>query len=70
MTATIVMSDLLTTADVAALAGVKPKTLRTYVLRGSIPAPGRIGRTLVWPPDVIERWLAGRPGRGRPRRQR
>ena len=61
------MPDQLTTEDVARLAGVEVATIRTYRLRGAIPAPdGYVGRTPWWWAKTITRWLAERPSRGRP----
>lgn len=66
---TVKASDL-TTAEAAALAGVKPRTWSSYVARGQAPAPAaRIGTTPVWDREIVETWLANRPGQGtRPRR--
>lgn len=56
------MPDLLTTLDVARLAGVTPATVRRYTHRGSLPKPDRhIGRTPVWERATVDRWLAERP---------
>jgi predicted DNA-binding transcriptional regulator AlpA len=59
------VKDHLTIPDVAAVAGVKPKTIGAYMARGQMPPPdGRLGRTPWWRPDTIKHWLANRPGRG------
>lgn len=59
--------DQLTTDDVAALAGVLPASVRRYRLRGTFPRPdGYVGRTPWWRRRTVERWLATRPGPGRP----
>ncbi len=61
------MTDQLTTADVARLAGVAPASIRTYRGRGVIPQPdGYLGSTPWWHRSTIDAWLAGRPKRGRP----
>ena len=58
-------SELLTVADVAALLGVKPATVRQYAHRDDMPPPDEhIGRTPVWSRATIDGWLAGRPGHG------
>lgn len=55
-------SDLLSVADVAALAGVAPATIRAYAHRGQMPAPaGRIGRAPYWQAATIWAWLESRP---------
>lgn len=68
------MPDQLTTADVAALLGVTPATVRSYAARGDMPPPdGHLGRTPWWKPRTIEQWRKQRPGQGagggRPRKQ-
>ena len=61
-------ADLLTTDDVARLAGVKPSSIRRYRTRDSIPEPDRyVGRTPVWRRETVEQWLRDRPKPGRPR---
>ncbi len=54
----------LTTEQAAALAGVKPDTLRRYGVDGQAPAPERFGRSLRWDRVALERWLQGRAGQG------
>ncbi len=54
----------LTTAQAAALAGIKPDTLRHYAARGLAPTPHRFGTSLMWSEAEIRRWLKNRPGRG------
>lgn len=53
---------LLGSSQVAEMAGVSPDTLRTYVSRGSLPAPqGWHSGSPWWTRPVIARWLADRP---------
>ena len=60
--------DRLITAEVAELAGITTASVRRYRQRGAIPEPdGMLGRTPWWRRDTIERWIATRPGPGRPR---
>jgi hypothetical protein len=34
-------------------------TIRAYVSREQMPAPtGKIGRSPIWAPEAIERWIA------------
>lgn len=61
---TVKASDL-TTAQAAALAGIKPRTWSSYVARGQAPPPiARIGSTPVWDREQVEHWLRNRPGQG------
>lgn len=58
---------MLTTDQVAELAGITPASLRVYVQRGSAPKPdGYLGRTPWWKRETVDEWLANRPRRGRP----
>ena len=52
------------TTDAAALLGVKPATLRSYVARGQMPTPDGADRLkgLWWHPATLTAWA--RPGRG------
>jgi predicted DNA-binding transcriptional regulator AlpA len=62
-------TDLLTIDDMARLAGVKRRSIDQYRTRGTIPEPdGYVGRTPWWSRDTAVRWIAERPGRGRPQR--
>ena len=45
-----------TTDDVATYAQITAGTIRAYVARHQMPEPERIGRSLVWRPDVIRAW--------------
>ena len=54
----------LTTAEAAALAGVRPDTLRHYARSGHAPTPRQFGRALMWHKPTVLAWLAERPGRG------
>lgn len=67
-------NDELLADEVAALAGVKRRTFYGYVNRRD-PITGeprptapqatrRVGSTPLWDRQVIEEWLANRPGRG------
>ena len=77
----VVPDGYLTTAEVAALLGIAPQSLRKYRSESApgglyenhpFPAPdGQFGRMPVWREDrkpEILRWAAGRRGPGRPRR--
>jgi hypothetical protein len=58
--------DQLGMAAVAELAGIICSSIRTYLRRKVIPAPsGYLGRTPWWDRQVIDSWIAVRPGRGR-----
>lgn len=60
--------DQLTTEQVAVLAGISPASVRRYRLRGRFPVPdGYVGRTPWWYRRTVERWVASRPGPGRPK---
>ena len=51
------MTDLLTVAECAAVAGISPSTWRAYVSRGQAPQPvKRYGNTPLWDRAVIEAW--------------
>ena len=54
-----------TTNDVARFLGVATGTVRTYLMRGKMPAPDqRIGVTNAWRPDTIKNWAKSRPRKG------
>lgn len=56
------VTDQLTTADVAQLAGITPASFARQRLRGVVPEPdGYVGRTPWWSRETVERWLAERP---------
>jgi hypothetical protein len=58
--------DLLTTDQVAELAGITAASVRTYLWRGTISEPDiYLGRTPYWHRATITRWLATRPSVGR-----
>ncbi len=62
------MTDILDTAAVAELAGIKRETVHTYLARGTIPQPDlRIGASPAWLSSTIWSWLASRPGVGQHR---
>ena len=56
--------EALTTAQAAAIAGIRPDTLRHYAAKGQAPTPRRFGGTLVWSEAEIRHWMQHRPGRG------
>ncbi|MBD3689842.1 transcriptional regulator [Nanchangia anserum] len=61
---------LLSTADVAAVAGLSPNSIQSYYHAGYMPQPDvTIGveraRMHGWRRETIDEWLANRPGRGR-----
>lgn len=62
--------EVLTVEQVAERAEVAPKTFTSYLTKGNAPkADGAINaRTPVWYPETIEKWLAGRPRKGRAKR--
>lgn len=62
--------DLVGVAAVAEITGLSETSIRTYVTRRTIPEPLPVGGSdaLVWHREDIERWVATRPGRGRPHR--
>jgi hypothetical protein len=52
---------LLDTAAVAAILGVRPRTIASYLARGSLPSPvARVGNSPVWTLPVLLRWMARR----------
>lgn len=58
----------LTTEEVAALAGIRPASVRRYRFRGTFPQPdGYVGRTPWWSRTTVKAWLAARPPPGRPK---
>jgi hypothetical protein len=61
-----IAGDQLDIAGVARLAGVNPRSISRYRLRGAIPEPdGYLGRSPWWWRPTIEEWLATRPSSGR-----
>jgi predicted DNA-binding transcriptional regulator AlpA len=60
--------DLVGAAEVARLAGLSERSVRTYVTRGTIvhPVPVAGSDALVWRRTDVLDWLDRRPGRGRP----
>jgi predicted DNA-binding transcriptional regulator AlpA len=60
--------DLVGAAEVARLAGLSERSVRTYVTRGTIVAPVIVAGSdaLVWRRADVLDWLDRRPGRGRP----
>jgi predicted DNA-binding transcriptional regulator AlpA len=60
-------AKLITTKEVAKLAGVRVQTIRCYRCRGTIPEPSSyVGSTPVWRLSDIQKWIRERPGPGRP----
>lgn len=60
-------TDQLTSAEVAALAGITTDSFYRARMRGSAPEPdGMLGATPWWRPETITEWLATRRGPGRP----
>lgn len=56
---------LLDTAAVAALVGVSPATIRSYMARGAmVRSQGHLGGSAWWTRPVIDWWIAHRPGQG------
>jgi hypothetical protein len=54
---------LLDTASVAAIIGVRTRTVASYLARGSLPDPvARVGNSPVWTLPVLLRWMARRAG--------
>lgn len=56
-------------AEVARMTGLTESSVRTYVRRGTITSPLPVAGSdaLVWRRADVERWMADRPGPGRPR---
>lgn len=53
--------DMITTAHLAAVLNVAPRTVQNWVRQGRIPAPlGRTGDNARWAPAVIQAWLEER----------
>ncbi len=62
-------AKLLTTAQVAKMAGVKTQTIRCYRCRGTMPEPSDyVGVTPVWRLSDIQKWIREKPGVGRPQK--
>ena len=58
---------LITTEQVAYLAGVKTSSIRQYRVRGTMPEPWEyVGVTPVWRICDIVKWCQTRPNVGRP----
>ena len=69
------MAEYLSISEVAALAGVTPATLRSYLARTParrarglpplVPDPDvRLGQSPGWEPETVQAWLECRPGKG------
>jgi len=55
-----------TTNDVARYLKIEANTVRTYLVRGKMPAPDqRIGVTNLWRPATIKNWAKSRPRSGK-----
>lgn len=48
---------VLYTDDVAEILGMSREALRKAWARGTVPAPGRLGRRRVWDRKQFEKWL-------------
>lgn len=63
---------MLTMQDIADRLGIDRASVQKYRTRGELPpADQMIGRTPVWRPATVERWIRrrpGAPGQGRGRR--
>lgn len=56
---------LVSTGELAGLAGVKAGSVRQFVSRGAVPPPmGRVGVAPWWSRPVVDRWLEVGRGRG------
>jgi hypothetical protein len=56
--------------DLSELTGATVESLRRQKLRGALPEPsGHTGRRPFWYEPKALRWVATRPGRGRPRKK-
>lgn len=51
---------LLTVETVSELIGYKPDTVRKMILKGRFPKPVHLGRSVRWPAQVINDWMASR----------
>lgn len=49
----------LTTEEVAELCRTVPSTVRYWRMCGKGPAGRKVGRRVLYPESVVERWLAG-----------
>jgi hypothetical protein len=59
------LSNALTTQQVAEMIGVKPRTVTSYLSKGSMPsADGYVDNKPIWRKATIREWLFTRPGRG------
>lgn len=67
----LTVAQLLTVADVAAVAGLSPTSVPTFAARGALPPPTvRVAGSPLWSAPVLGVWLANRRSPGRPRRSR
>lgn len=64
-----VPGQMLTTGEVAELAGIKPASVRRLRVRGTFPKPdGYFGPTPWWRPATIMAWQETRRPGGRPKK--
>jgi predicted DNA-binding transcriptional regulator AlpA len=64
------MTDQLTQADVAELAGISKQSVRQHLKRHTIPEPdGRLAGVPWWHRATIDAWIATRRHPGRPAKQ-
>ena len=54
------MDELIDHNEVAKVLGVTTRTLRTWVRKGQVPGPIRIGRKQFWVKSVFDAWLKDR----------
>lgn len=56
---------MLDRAAAAAYLGIRPNTVTKYLAAGIfVKADETHGRTMLWYPETLDRWRAGRPGQG------
>jgi predicted DNA-binding transcriptional regulator AlpA len=53
------VEEMIDQHDVAEYLGVSTRTVRTFIKRGALPPPIRIGRKQFWLKDKFTRWLYG-----------
>jgi predicted DNA-binding transcriptional regulator AlpA len=51
---------LITAPEAAALCSVSPRTWRRWFALGYVPAPVRVGRTLLWSRSDLVAWVANK----------
>ncbi|WP_336250956.1 hypothetical protein [Stomatohabitans albus] len=59
------IKTLVSTEQLAELAGIKPGSIAGLITRGTIPQPdAKVGKSSVWHIDTVTEWLDRRPGPG------